>query len=40
MKKKENSFAETQTVLKALKNRMNNAEEGIGDLEDIIMEIM
>ena len=36
--KLENSFAEKQTELKALKNRMNNAEERISDLEDRIME--
>ena len=35
----ENSFAEMQTELKALKNRMNNAEERISDLKDRIMEI-
>ena len=34
-----NSFAETQTELKALNSRMNNAEEQINDLEDRIMEI-
>ena len=34
-----NSFAETQTELKALKSRMYNAEEQISDLEDRIMEI-
>ena len=28
-----------QTELKALKNRINNAEEQISDLEDRIMEI-
>ena len=28
-----------QTELKAIKSRMNNAEEQIGDLEDRIMEI-
>ena len=28
-----------ETELKALKNRMNNAEERISDLEDRIMEI-
>ena len=33
------SFAETQTELKALKNKMNNADEWIGDVEDRIMEI-
>lgn len=34
-----NSFAETQTELKALKSRMNDAEERISDLEDRIVEI-
>ena len=38
-KKLENSFAEMQAELKALKSRMNNAEEQISDLEDRIMEI-
>ena len=33
IEKLENSFAETQTELKALKSRMNNAEEQISDLE-------
>ena len=37
--KLENSFAEMQAELKALKSRMNNAEEQISDLEDRIMEI-
>ena len=37
--KLENSLAEMQTELKALKSRMNNAEEWISDLEDRIMEI-
>ena len=37
--KLENSFAEMQTELKALKSRTNNAEEQIYDLEDRIMEI-
>ena len=37
--KLENSFAEMQTDLKALKSRMNNAEEQISDFEDRIMEI-
>ena len=37
--KLENLFAETQAELKALKNRMNNAEEKISDLEDKMMEI-
>ena len=36
--KLENSFAEMQAELKALKSRMNNAEEQISDLEDRIME--
>ena len=39
IEKLENSFAEMQTELKALKSRMNNAEEWISDLEDRIMEI-
>ena len=37
--KLENLFAEMQTKFKALKSRMNNAEELISDLEDRIMEI-
>ena len=37
--KLENSFAEMQAELKALKSRMNNADEGISDLEYRIMEI-
>ena len=37
--KLENSFAVMQTELKALKSRMNNAEEQICDLEDKIIEI-
>ena len=37
--KLENSFAEMQTELKALKGRVNNAEKRIGDLEDSIIEI-
>ena len=37
--KLENSLAETQTKLKALKSRTNNAEEGISSLEDRKMEI-
>ena len=38
--KLENSFAEMQAKkLKALKSRMNNAEERINDMEDRIMEI-
>ena len=35
----ESSFAEMQTELKAIKTRMNNAEEWLSDLEDRIMEI-
>ena len=35
----ENSFTEKQTEQKAIKGRMNNAEEQISDLEDRIMEI-
>ena len=38
-KELENSFAEVQTELKALKSRMNNAEGQISDVEDKIMEI-
>ena len=34
----ENSFIEMQAELKALKSRMNNAEEQNSDLEDRIME--
>ena len=37
--KLENPFAEMQAELKALKSRLNNAEEQIHDLEDRIMEI-
>ena len=37
--KLENAFVEMQTKLKAIKNRLNNAEESIGDLEDGIIEI-
>ena len=37
--KLENSFAEMQRELKAIKTRMNNAEEQISDMEDKIMEI-
>ena len=37
--KLENSFSEMQTELKALKSRMNNAEEQTSDVEDRIMEI-
>ena len=36
--KLDKSFAETQAELKALKSRMNNAEEWIIDLEDKIVE--
>ena len=37
--KLENSFAEKQTKLKAIKSRKNNAQERINDVEDRIMEI-
>ena len=37
--KLENSFAEIQTELKAIKSRMNNGEKRISDLEDRIKEI-
>ena len=37
--KKKKSFAEMQAELRALKSRMNNAEEQISHLEDRIMEI-
>ena len=37
--KLENSFTEMKAELKAMNSRMNNAEEGINDLEDRIMEI-
>ena len=37
--KLENSFPGMQAELKALKRKMNNAEERISDLEDRIMEI-
>ena len=37
--KSENSFSEIQTELKAIKTRMNNAEEQICDVGDKIMEI-
>ena len=37
--KLENSFAEIQTELKAIKTRMNNAQEQPSDVEDRIMEI-
>ena len=36
----ENAFTETKTELKAMKSKMNNAEERISDLEDRIMEII
>ena len=36
----ENAFAETKTELKAMKSKINNAEERISDLEDRIMEII
>jgi len=37
--KLENSFAEIQTELRAIKTRMNNAEELISDVDIRIMEI-
>ena len=37
--KLEHSFAEIQTEIRAVKTRMNNAEECISDVEDRIMEI-
>ena len=37
--KLEHSFAEMQTELRAVKTRMNNAEEWISDMEDRVMEI-
>jgi len=37
--KLENSFAEIQTEIKAIKSRMNNEEERISNMEDKIMEI-
>ena len=37
--KLENSFTKTKAELKAMKNRMNNAEEQISDLEDRIIKI-
>ena len=37
--KSENSFAETRAELKALKSRMNNAEERISDWKGRIIEI-
>ena len=39
IEKLEHSFVEMQIEQKALKSRMNNAEEGISDVEDRIMEI-
>ena len=39
IEKLENSFAEMQTELKALKSKMINAEKGVSDLEERIMEI-
>ena len=39
IEKLENSFAETQTELKAIKSIMNNAKEQISDLKDRIMKI-
>ena len=38
--KLENSFAEIQTELKAIKSRMNNAEEQISEMEDKIIGII
>ena len=38
-KKLENSFAEMQIELWAVKTRMNNTEERLNDVEDRIMEI-
>uniref|UniRef100_A0A8D0ME70 L1 transposable element RRM domain-containing protein n=1 Tax=Sus scrofa TaxID=9823 RepID=A0A8D0ME70_PIG len=40
IEKLENSFAETQTELKAQKRKVNNADDQISDLEDRIMEII
>ena len=37
--KLENSFADTQTELKPIKSRMNNADTIISDVEDRIMKI-
>ena len=37
--KLENSLAETQTERKAIKTRRNNADEGISEVEDRVMEI-
>ena len=37
--KLENSLAETQTERKAIKTRRNNADEGIGEVEDRTMEL-
>ena len=39
IEKLENSFAGTKAELKALKSRMNNAEEWISSLEDRIIDI-
>ena len=38
-KELENSFGEIQTELRAVKTRVNNAEEQISDVKDRIMEI-
>ena len=38
--KLENSFAEMQTELKAIKSRMNNAEEQVSEGEDTIMKVI
>ena len=35
-----NAFAERQTELKALKSRMNNAEEQVSEGEDTIMKVI
>ena len=37
--KLENSFAQTKGEWTAMKSRMDNAEEGISDIEDRIIEI-
>ena len=37
--KLENSFAEIQTKLRAVKTRLNNGKEWFSDVEDRIMEI-
>ena len=37
--KLENSWAETHTERKAIKTRRNNADEGIGEVEDRTMEL-